>query len=199
MIYIFGDSHAGFNFKGLSIQHVNKYESSITMYRISRDKQIINFSNSYNNENNIFVLHYGEVDCRCHIGKQLLLGRGLDAICSELVCEYINTIKNNITKYKKIILCSITPPMKKELYEINHEPITHEFPFIGSDDERVIYTKLVNKLLKEYCEANNFMFLDTYDYYSEEDGTLKYELSDKCVHINDNNYINYKLGELVLF
>jgi hypothetical protein len=146
---------------------------------------------------NIFIICYGEVDCRCHIGKQLLLGRELETICNELVSEYINTIKSNIFKYKKIILCSVTPPMKKELYEKNYGPIIHEFPFIGDDNQRVSYTKLVNKLLKKYCEVNNFIFLDVYDYYSEEDGTLKYELSDKTVHIEKNDHICKKLLELI--
>jgi len=197
MIYIFGDSHANFNFKKLEIPHINKYENSITMYRISRDKKIFNFDINYNDKNNIFILHYGEVDCRCHIGKQILLGRSLEEICNNLVIEYIDAIKKVILKYNKIILCSITPPIKKKLYEQKYGPVTHEFPFIGEDNERVLYTKLINKLLKEYCIKNNFYFLDVYDYYSEEDGTLNYELSDKTVHIEKNEYINYKLTELL--
>jgi len=197
MIYIFGDSHANNNFKNFIIPHENKYHNSITMHRISRDKEIINFDKKYNDENNIFVLCYGEVDCRCHIGRQMLLGRNLQEICNKLVLEYINTIKYNITIYKKIIICSITPPMKKELYEKVHGPITHEFPFIGTDDERVMYTNSMNDLLKEYCILNKFIFLDVYDYYSDEDGTLKYELSDKCVHIDKNDHICKKLLELI--
>ena len=55
----------------------------------------------------------------------------------------------------------------------------------------------MNNLLKEYSEKNNFYFLDIYDNYSEDNGTLKYELSDKCVHIEKNEYIHYKLLELL--
>jgi hypothetical protein len=195
MIYIFGDSHASTNFKYLNLNYEHKicFEGGVTMHRISRDRQIINFDNTFNNENNIFVLCYGEVDCRCHIGKQILLGRNLEDICNSLVNGYIDVIKTNITKYHKIIICSIIPPMKKELYEKNH----HDFPFIGTDNERVIYTKLMNKLLKDQCDTNQFIFLDIYDYYSNEDGTLNYELSDKCVHIEDNAYIHYKLSEIL--
>jgi hypothetical protein len=197
MIYIFGDSHANFNFKNLNINNINLYQNSITMYRIGRDKQIINFDNNYNNKDNIFILCYGEVDCRNHIGKQILLGRELTEICENLVFEYIDTIKKTIHTFNKIILCSIIPPMKKELYEIIHGPITHEFPFIGDDNQRVTYTKLVNGLLKKYCEVNNFIFLDIYDHYCEVDGTLKYELSDKCVHIEENDHIHKKILELI--
>ena len=72
---------------------------------------------NYNNKENTFIICFGEVDCRCHIGKQILLGRKLESICEELVSGYINTIKEVICEYSKIIICSITPPMKKELYE----------------------------------------------------------------------------------
>jgi hypothetical protein len=197
MIYIFGDSHADSNFKGLRIPHVNHYANSITMHRISRDTRIINYSPEYSNSENVFILCYGEVDCRCHIGKQILLGRRLEEICEELVRGYIDTIKKVILHYKHIILCSITPPMKKELYEQRHGPITSEFPFIGKEDERVAYTRYMNKLLKEQCDLNGFVFLDVYQHYSEKDGTLNYQLSDKCVHISDNKYIHHRLSELL--
>jgi len=169
------------------------------MHRISRDKQIINFDKNCNNKENTIILCYGEVDCRCHIGKQILLGRTVEEICKELVNGYVDTIKTVIYEYKKIIICSITPPMNKELHENKHGPVTHEFPFIGTDDERVIYTKLMNNLLKEHCDNNGFYFLDTYEYYADKDGLLRYELSDTICHIENNSYICYKLLELLEF
>ena len=49
--------------------HMQLYQLSITMFRIGRDNTIINFSDNYNNPDNIFILFYGEIDCICHIGK----------------------------------------------------------------------------------------------------------------------------------
>ena len=71
MIYIYGDSHANNNFRGLTLPSINKYESSITMFRIGRDNSIINFESS--NESDTNILCYGEVDCRCHIQQQINL------------------------------------------------------------------------------------------------------------------------------
>ena len=68
MIYIFGDSHAFFNMKGFTMPHMQLYQST-TIFRIGRDNTIINFSDNYNNPDNIFILFYGEIDCICHIGK----------------------------------------------------------------------------------------------------------------------------------
>ena len=188
MIYIFGDSHANYNTKGLCMQHNNLYQNSITMFRIGRDNTIVNFSNNYNNPVNTFILFYGEVDCRCHIQKQLLLGAELNKIVDDLVSTYFKTINNNIKIYKKIIIGSITPPMCKEKYESVHGPITHEFPFMGTDDERILYTQLMNNKLLEYCNKYNYTFLDTYNYYSDK-GLLNIDKSDGICHIIDNRYI----------
>ena len=188
MIYIFGDSHADFNFRNFSMSHSNKTEMSITMHRIGRDNQIINFDSSMNDIQNTFIFLYGEVDCRCHITRQLGQGRQLDEICLTLVDQYFKTISNNCQQYKKIIICSITPPIRKKEYEDKHGPVTHEFPFLGTDAERVSYTKKMNQLLHNYCIKHNFIWVDTYPLYARDDGTLKWELSDGICHIKNNTY-----------
>ena len=196
MIYVFGDSHARFNIKNFEMKHENLSENSITMFRIGRDKHIINFSKSYNNPDNIFIFFYGEVDCRCHVYKQIQLGRNLNEIVEELVSKYFDTIKNNVLLYKKIIIGSITPTMCKEKYESKHGPITHEFPFMGTDFERMLYTHLCNDKLREYCCKYNYTFLDIYDYYSDN-GVLHYDKSDSLCHIIDNKYIHDKLLDIL--
>ena len=185
MIYIYGDSHAHYNLRNLKIPFINKYQNSITMFRIGRDNIIINFEDSKEYDTNI--LCYGEVDCRCHIKRQINLGRNEDDVINELVKDYINTIKNTIKKYKNIIIFSIIPPVEKEDYELLNGPITHEFPFVGSDSDRVRFTQKMNDLLKKYCDENSFIFFDPFNYYKRENGCLKFELSDKLCHIGDNS------------
>jgi len=77
-----------------------------------------------------------------------------------------------------------------------HGKILHEFPFIHSDEKRVIYTKKKNNLLNEYCKKYNYIFFNPYDYYTREDGTLKHELSDSTVHIDNNLHILKKFISL---
>jgi hypothetical protein len=186
MIYIYGDSHGMFNMKNFDLPHTNISQPSITMYRIGRDNKIINFDTSHLGENNTYIFFYGEVDCRCHIGKQISLGCRLEDIIKELVSKYFKTIGNNIRVYRKIIICSITPPSSKNKYESIHGPITHEFPFIGTDEERVLYTK-------EY----GYIFLDIYEDYSDSNGLLIFKKSDTNVHINDNKLICEKVKLLI--
>ena len=187
MIYIYGDSHANNNFRGLTLPSINKYESSITMFRIGRDNSIINFESS--NESDTNILCYGEVDCRCHIQRQINLGKNEDDVIKELIESYMNTIKNVIKVYKNIIIVSIIPPVEKDEYENIYGPILHEFPIIGSDSDRARFTQKMNNLLKKYCITNRFLFFDPFDFYKRENGCLKYELSDKISHIEDNYYL----------
>jgi len=196
MIYIFGDSHANFNMKDFSKEHINLYRNSITMHRIGRDNQIINFNSYMNDKNNTFILFYGEIDCRCHIYKQIELGRDLDEIIESLIDLYFKTIYNNITIYSYIIIGSITPPVNKEWHESIHGQITHAFPILDTDQNRVLYTKLMNKKLEEYCYKYNYKYLDTYNNYSDIDGLLIINKSDNNCHILDNNDIHLKLLKL---
>ena len=194
MIFILGDSHARYNFANLSIPNLNLSENSITMHRIGRDNTIINFNSDYNSPDNIFILCYGEVDCRCHIARQIELGRNKYEICKSLVENYFNTIKNNIISYKSIIIVSVTPPTSKKLLTL---PDDFPFPLLGDDEERVDNTKIINSLLEEYCKIYGYTFLNIYNFYADYDGTLCFKYSDTVVHIQDNKYILETLSEII--
>jgi hypothetical protein len=198
MIYIYGDSHANFSFKNLQ-QYLpcnNYHENSITMYRIGRDNNIINYRNEQTKDD-IIIFVYGEVDCRCHVQRQIDMGRNEDDIINELVHNYFITIKNNITKFKKIVITGIIPPVKRNDFEILYGPILHEFPFIGTDEDRVRYTKKMNELLENLSNKNGYIYFNPYDYYTRPDGTLKYELSDNIVHIGENINIIEKIINVI--
>ena len=198
MIYIYGDSHANYCFKNLPITHFKYHENSITMFRIGRDNLIVKF-----NKEDIaaaaaaaavaavatIVFTYGEIDCRCHIHRQKGLGRDEDDIICELVNNYINTIKNNTEGLDaNIFIVAVIPPTKQSDYELLHGQITHEYPFLGSDADRVRYTSKTNRLLELSSVKYGYTFFNPYDYYRRADGTLKYELSDNTVHIGDNRH-----------
>lgn len=196
MIFIYGDSHAYNSFKNLSIPHVFLHQNSVTMFRIGRDNMIVNYDKQHHNEDSIVCLVYGEVDCRCHVARQKYMGRNEDDIINELVYNYFNTIKNNISQYKKIVIVGVIPTTNQTEFEKVHGPITHEFPFVGSNDDRVHYTTKVNILLKEQCQKNDYIYFDPYYYYTSSDGTLKRELSDTVVHLGDNSFFLEKFIEL---
>ena len=181
-MYIYGDSHPLLLFKDCRLPHTNLFQYAITMYRIGRDNSIYNFKKDHNDANRIFCLCYGEVDVRCHIGTFVEKERHLPDICYELISAYFNTIFNNITEYKAVIIIAIPPPVAKEDHVHPHTGI----PFIGTNDERVHYTNVMNTLLKEFCDQFSYTYFNPYDPYKRADGCLDYSLSDHCLHIGDN-------------
>jgi hypothetical protein len=196
MLYLYGDSHARFSFKGLTLPYIDRHEASITMFRIGRDNHLINFNPNEHDNTSILCFVYGEVDCRCHIQRQIDLGRLEDKVVEELVTNYINTIKSGVKSYKKIIITGVIPPTNQNDFEQQNGPIEHEFPFVGNEESRVRYTNKVNHLLQEHCKENNFIYFNPYLHYTRDDGTLKYELSDRIVHLGDTTYFLERFNEL---
>ena len=190
MIYIYGDSHARFNFTNLKLEHKDFHNNSITMFRVGRDNTIINFDTNHTfDKNDTIVIVYGEVDCRCHIQRQINNGREENTVINELVENYVQTIKNAVGNTPvKVILVGVIPPTRQYDYESIHGPITHDFPFVGTDEDRVRFTLKVNTQLETLAHKNNFVYFNPYSYYTREDGTLKHELSDTNVHLGDNSH-----------
>jgi hypothetical protein len=194
MIYIYGDSHAAASFKNLKLNHKNYHRRAITMFRIGRDNIIINFNkDTIIYDNDIIVLSYGEVDCRCHIQRQINNGRNEDDVVNDLVNNYYRSIRMNIVNTNcKIIIVGVIPPTKHSDYGAG---IVDEYSSVGNDGDRVRYTNNVNKKLEEYARPYNYIYFNPYSYYTREDGTLKHELSDSTVHLGDNSYFLEKFYE----
>ena len=191
MIYLLGDRHIDQYFANLDIPHMNCHQPNITMYRIGRDGVLINFKDKYASPESIFVISYGEIDCRCHIYKQEQLGLNYKDICNILVNNYFNTIFTSIKTYKSIVICSIPPAVKLSDYEINNNTANDEFPFMGSDEMRIEYVRYMNTLLEAKSKEYGYTFLYINDHYSLPDGSFNYNLSDKSVHVSKqkNKYI----------
>jgi hypothetical protein len=145
-------------------------------------------------------LAYGEVDVRGHVGKQVHYGRHHENVCKELVDAYFLTIQNNITEFKAIIIMAISPPTAAKDHEpckIHTEAIGGPIPFVGTDSDRVIYRTYINKLLEEGCSKHGFIFFNPYEPYTQENGTLRHELSDKCIHVGQNTHILNEFQKLI--
>jgi hypothetical protein len=167
------------------------------MFRIGRDNIIINYNKDSIQKGDTIVLSYGEVDCRCHIQRQVNVGIHEDDVINSLVNNYFETIKNNtIDIDAKIIIVGVIPPTRQYDCERIHGPIQHEFPFVGSDEDRVRYTNKVNTLLEKLSIINNYIYFNPYSYYERPDGTLKHELSDLNVHLGDNLVFLEKFTDL---
>jgi hypothetical protein len=177
LVHVFGDSHIFLlqNMPGSCLY----WFSGRTMHRIGRDNiNGINIAHYGVQEGDAFIISCGEIDVRCHIGKQVdLTGKNIDEVISVLVSNYIEMINLNRSQYKNVtaIVLSIIPP--------SNACYNEQFPFYGTLKERVEITKKMNNYLKAICCFNNILFLDFYDRYSLEDGSMNPQFSDGCVHI----------------
>ncbi|MDP1879507.1 MAG: hypothetical protein Q8K60_01045 [Parachlamydiaceae bacterium] len=146
-------------------------------------------------KNQILVFAFGEIDVRCHIGKQRDINeRDLDEIIETLAINYINRILLNQWQYMPLlcIVYSVIPPT-----DICFNP---DFPFYGTIEDRIMISKKLNARLAALCSQVKIEFLDVYDEYANLDGTLNTQYSDGCVHINPTCYpaIALKLINILL-
>ncbi len=189
-VYVFGDSHAYFNFRWPDqVSHLSYLGHEITfntvpctsrtMHRIGRDGlRALNIANEGVRNGDIAIFCFGEVDCRCHIGRQVIeKKRALDEIIQTLVNNYIKTILINKSRYTQLncAVLSVIPPCD--------QGFNPQFPWYGLLSERVQITKQLNQALKQSCDQASLLFIDSYHLYSDQDGVLKSELSDGCVHL----------------
>jgi len=219
MIFIYGDSHGKFNFNGLKYPHKNYSVTAKTMNRVGRDQQICIYENGSNDQvfahynmditehkkEDIICFNFGEVDCRYHIHNQINKGRKEDEIIQTLIFSFFITIRKymNYKKHLKIIIIAIISPASVEEYKaLNNEQNKSVYPFLGTDEERVRYTKKANDLIKKYCDQFKFCYFNPFSYCTKENGTmdLKYG-NDFDIHLLDNKeFLNqfYKLYDSIV-
>jgi hypothetical protein len=56
----------------------------------------------------------------------------------------------------------------------------------------------VNIALQDACAANGYIFIDIGLHYSDEDGFLRKDRSDGCVHVGDTTWVRSTLSDMRL-
>jgi hypothetical protein len=193
-IHVFGDSHS---MEFTNIPKCNIYWlGPVTMHRMGRDGlNFLNLRAMNIQEGQAVVFAFGEIDVRCHIGKQRDQGsRNLDEIIETLATKYIHAILKNRDLYNHItcIVYSVTPPIDGI--------INPAYPYYGSLEDRIHITQKLNARLARLCQQVGIEFLDVYEDYATTEGSLNVALSDGCVHIHGayNQAIHQKLYKLLL-
>lgn len=211
-VHIFGDSHAYFCFSNASVPSVFAensvfcidqtdsascrpisihYMGPVTMHRVGRDGlQALDIRNSVQ-EGDTVVFVFGEIDVRCHIGKQRdEKERAQQDLIQELVQGYMKTIAENVSTYSSIdiVIMSPVPPMDTPPEKIS-------LPIYGSLQDRVTVNNALCDELKYLCDVKGYYFLDIRPEFANFDGSLNWDLSDGIVHVAlaHNHIIKEKL------
>ncbi len=193
LIHVIGDSHS------MELSQVPgtliHWLGPITMHRVGRDGLgCVNLQTLGVQEGEVAIFAFGEIDVRCHIGKQRdEYRRNLNEIIETLATNYIQTILANRALYQKLlcVIYSITPP--REGYRCPY------FPYYGTIQDRVAITRKLNARLASLCSLVGIEFLDVYKDYATSKGTLKPEDCDANVHIepSHNQPIIEKLNQIL--
>ena len=95
-------------------------------------------------EGSTVIFSFGEIDVRCHIGKQAgLKGRDVNEVIETLAKKYIQTILENRAKYQAMtcIVYNVVPP-------VSHGGSNPVQPVYGPIEDRIRNTKQLNRTLQ---------------------------------------------------
>jgi lysophospholipase L1-like esterase len=186
-VHTFEDSHSRFGFEKIEangqpiiVHHIGPK----LMHTVGRDGlNSLEIHRANIKKTDAVIFCFGEIDCRCHVGKRA-------ATYSQNVASTVDKYLNSISIYKaenphvRIAVFNVPPPAAQSMVAENPE-----FPFVGPDRDRVTYTVEMNGRLKANCDKLGLAFIDVVDDYSDQNGRLRHDLSDGTVHIDNPDFI----------
>ena len=195
-IHTIGDSHAKIPWNNISFNNIEidvHHLGPRLMHTVGEKPWLTSIKNFNIKKKDIVMYCFGEIDCRCHVWKHR--SKGYKNVINSLVNEYFTSIIKSTEKLKRsaVYIHSVVPAIKKK-QQLHNE--VKELPFLGKDQDRRKYVEYMNYALEKSCKKHGFIFFDVYDFYSDEDGFLNYNLSDKSVHIENPKFIKKRLSEI---
>lgn len=196
-ILTYGDSHSKWTFENLvDIPFRMHWLGPVLMHRIGRDGLYIESVES-ESPHVILLFAFGEIDIRCHVGKQVEKGRNIHEVLNTLAERYVQSLNRTVhflrTNPKMhFAIMSVLPPAVAD-----PECWNPDFPFIGSDQQRSDWTKELNTILSQLSEIHNYYFLDMYTDHADEHGMLFRHYSDGHVHIKDSPYVEKRVRQMM--
>jgi len=196
-IHTFGDSHSTYGWSDCN-DIITHHLGPILCN--SFGKEILNrcdISKFDIKDNDTIIFCFGEIDNRCHINKHITTNNSYEMIINSIIYNYINAIKINVdncnVKLKNVCIYNVVPPIQK--YNTIENP---NYPYLGSDDERKKYVLYFNKCLNEKCIENNWIYVDVYNSYIDNNGFLNKKFSDGNVHIKNGIFLKEFINKYLL-
>lgn len=178
-VIVMGDSHAK-AFGGVIGCQVYAI-GPVTMHRIGRDQKEILSSDKIAGIKDPVIFVFGEIDARCHIGKQRdQNARDEDEVIGDVVTRYLKALcaQKPLLYRNRIAVVSIVPPRTVPDAEKTG------YPFYGSIEERARITRKLNAALAAACQKHGVYFINYYDEFVGSDGQMDPKFSDHSVHLN---------------
>jgi hypothetical protein len=127
------------------------------------------------------VLFFGEIDCRAHIGRHINQDCSYTAICERLLTSYLQSVTAASLSHPNVnfMTTTVVPPTS-----FVGDP---EMPTVGSSDQRVEFTRYLNKCLNVNQAKVNMVHIDyTRNIPVDSKGVMLSEYHDGTVHLHPN-------------
>lgn len=209
IIHFIGDSHGCYGGTPYSVEKNNKDFNDcsikchpvgpVLMYNFGikkglyfdlKDLNSFTYTGHPVNDNDMVIFSLGEIDVRCHIKKNEVNGNYKEMI-DNIVKNYFDAIKENISQYNNLYVgvYNVVPPQDLVTFGGG-------FPIIGTKEERIKYTLHMNKKIKEYCLVNNFLYIDIFEKYSNNN-LLNIEYSIDKFNITDTVFLDEYFSNII--
>ena len=94
-------------------------------------------------------------------------------------------------------MVSVIPPVTQSLFEEAYGPIKHDFPFVGSDEDRVRFRTKINALKEKLCLEYGYIYFNPYDFCTNPNGTLDSSNGDVHIRQEQAKKVTNSLSELI--
>ena len=198
LIYCIGDSHASF-FSGLDGMQPSwpaPAENALPFFRVIRLGPVLAYSlyhyrSKSRGRENLFkairkipvqskvLLCFGEIDCRNHILRQAELQKiDIERVVANCVGRYTYVAGELKDMGYEIILWGVSAS------SFDNSPQNKEFPTYGNCADRNRVTMIFNKLLADWCAANDAKFISIFDELIDDKGQTKTDFYADQIHLS---------------
>jgi hypothetical protein len=200
MIYAIGNSHSNFFTNsspnkrdrvqnGLFISHPIGPVIAYNFYEHHYPKVLNILESQHLSKNDYIILVVGEMDCRVHLPKQILLQNSpVNEVVHECIDRFFRSYINLIQKEYNVICWGGHPTT-------NEEPNNSEdSPVIGKITLRSLISKSWDEYLNKKCKEYNIPYISVIPDLMNLDGTTKMEYFMDYCHLH-TKYLPYVLNK----
>lgn len=126
--------------------------------------------------NDVLLLHFGEIDVRCHIADHLDEEEGAQGTVGALALGLVRAAEGIRSDLGcQVVVCAVVPTSVQV-----DDP---SFPYRGSVEERVRWTRMLNAALQEACAGTGVEYLGAAEQFAGADGTMRADASGDGIHV----------------
>jgi len=189
MIYTVGDSHGFYAFVRIAEWHTAGW---LLMHHAGAAGHLQRFVNDIPLvPGDVLIVSCGEIDVRFCIREQTQKQNAdYTTVLQRTVDAYLGQVALLDVRGATVAVLSVSPPAPGEMGKPREPEVT--------DEQRTVYTRTMNALLRDGCAARGIPFVDTYTEVVGPDGMLPLYSSDGWTHITDTTATKRVLTRLGL-